>query len=229
MPVSPPLLQVTLWGRSKVVGDYPLFSGPLDDMRAAMQTRKDRESLWLLYPCGKRELPDGNLLPPTTPSPETPAISPMSQKTHPTSRGWIHGTLTLFDSAPLDVEGMTHIRNQCSGDKPDDYEFAELSQRGRKVKVVYRKKPEVARAEKCALITPTCRRADEMLRACGAMACWHEDDSRYYIEAWRNGEKLGVIWLHYTDLRSLVDCEPDEAEISKQLNDLFQQVKTAGV
>lgn len=78
MSVSPPPPppQVVLWGRSKIVGDYPLFGGTVDDMRAAMQKRNARESLWLLYPCGKREFPDGSFLPPAAPSHKTMKFPP---------------------------------------------------------------------------------------------------------------------------------------------------------
>ncbi len=145
----------------------------------------------------------------------------VTKKTHPISRGWIHSTLTLYPGVVADED---EIKSLCSGKNPDDYTFALISQCGRKVKVVYREKPEVTKLRKLALITPVCRRASEMLKPLRAEACWHENDSRYYIEAWRDGEQLGCVWLSHNDLRQFDTQEPDEKEIAKQLADLLNQV-----
>lgn len=114
----------------------------------------------------------------------------MSKKLFPPSRGWLHTTMTLKTSDPVDQD---EVKKLCSGGKLDDYEFALLHQHCRAVKIVYRKLPEVARREELAKLTPICAYITRQVAWRGAQGVWHKDAPFYVFETWSGGAMLASV------------------------------------
>lgn len=70
----------------------------------------------------------------------------MSKSKYPPKEGWITAKLTMVSNKIVKEED---IKGFLSGGQAADYEYAEITQHGRNVKAIYRRKP-VAKAKEVA-------------------------------------------------------------------------------
>jgi hypothetical protein len=59
------------------------------------------------------------------------------KKQYPTADGWIHASFTLKSDDPIDLEGPKHF---CTNGNIDAYEIPVCEQKGKKVKIIVRKR-----------------------------------------------------------------------------------------
>ena len=134
----------------------------------------------------------------------------MASTLWPASKGWIRASMTLTSSEPI---ATIFVKNMVTGGKPDDHEFAFIEQRGKHLKVVYRKLPEVAKREELAIMTPLCRELSRKLSWLGMQVTWHETTNNFYsIEAWADGAKLATKLIHRTHIHDLTMVTDDIVE-----------------
>lgn len=63
------------------------------------------------------------------------------KKKYPVSKGWLHATLTMKTSEPINPE---QIKDLLTWGNPDSHEFPVIEQTGRRVTAVLRKKTQPA-------------------------------------------------------------------------------------
>ena len=144
----------------------------------------------------------------------------MSKTLYPTSRGWIHVSMTLKTSDPVDRD---EARALCSGGKPDDYEFATIYQHCRVLKIIYRKLPEVARREELATLTPICAYVTREVVWGGAQCVWHKDEPFYVFETWNGGVMLASTRINQLHVYS-EDPESRGDSVSQLIKDTVNQL-----
>jgi hypothetical protein len=114
---------------------------------------------------------------------------------YPTKSGWNRTILTLHTPDPVDVD---EIKKLHSSGKPENYEFPVIEQRGRKVKVIYRKLPAAVEREDLEVMTKLCRRANApLLIPDGTMVIWQKEENHFRLEAWHDGRKIASVRINH--------------------------------